>query len=184
MNKLFLVLIFPDSCTWTMIRNFPYFEVKSITENSSTLGNYGNKNVDKNNDKFIMVLDDDFDIVNLIKTGLQKKNYSVFAFTDPHLALEHFKINSSKYDIVISDLRMPSMNGIEFLENVKGIKTDIKIFLMTAFEIADLKSSIESLKIDEFFVKPFSIGELNATINNYYRIKKSELDKETVDSLE
>ena len=35
MNKLFLVLIFPDSCTWTMIRNSPYFEVKSITENSS-----------------------------------------------------------------------------------------------------------------------------------------------------
>jgi DNA-binding response OmpR family regulator len=167
-----------------MIRNSPYFDVKSITENSSTLGNYGNNNVDKNNDKFIMVLDDDFDIVNLIKTGLQKKNYSVFAFTDPHLALEHFKINSSKYDIVISDLRMPSMNGIEFLENVKGIKRDIKIFLMTAFEIADLKSSIESLKIDEFFVKPFSIGELNATINNYYRIKKSEIDKETVDSLE
>ena len=59
-----------------------------------------------------------------------------------------------------------------------------KIFLMTAFEIDDLKSSIESLKIDEFFVKPFSIGELNATINNYYRIKKSEIDKEIVDSLE
>ena len=128
----------------------------------------------KNNDKFIMVLDDDLDLVNLIKTGLQKNGYNVFAFTDPPLALEHFKINSSKYDIVISDLRMPSMNGIEFLENVKGIRSDIKIFLMTAFEIDDLKSQIESLKIDKFFVKPFSIRELNATIHNYYLTKISE----------
>src|SRR5215467_2791968 len=127
-----------------------------------------------------MVLDDDFDLVNLIKTGLQKKNYSVFAFTDPHLALEHFKINSSKYEIVISDLRMPSMNGIEFLKNVKGIRSDIKIFLMTAFEIDDLKSSIGSLKIDEFLEKPFSIRVLNATINNYYKINVLEANKEIV----
>jgi DNA-binding response OmpR family regulator len=126
-----------------------------------------------------MVLDDDFDLVNLIKAGLQKKNYSVFAFTDPHLALEHFKINSSKYEIVISDLRMPSMNGIEFLENIKAIRSDIKIFLMTAFEIDDLKSSIESLKIDEFLIKPFSIRALDATINSHYRIKKLEIDKVT-----
>jgi two-component SAPR family response regulator len=85
--------------------------------------------------------------------------------------LEHFKINSDKYELVISDLRMPSMNGIEFLENVKRIRSDIKIFLMTAFEIDDFKSSISSLKIDEFFEKPFSIGKLSATIDNYYGIK-------------
>lgn len=131
-----------------------------------------------------MVLDDDLDIVSLIKTSLQKNGYDVFAFTDSLLALEHFKINSNKYDIVISDLRMPSMNGIEFLKNVKGIRVDIKIFLMTAFEIDDLKSQIESLKIDGFFVKPFSIRELNATINNYSRIKISHADKENFHSLE
>ena len=131
-----------------------------------------------------MVLDDELELVNLIKTGLQKNGYNVFAFTDPPLALEHFKINSSKYDIVISDLRMPSMNGIEFLENVKGIRSDIKIFLMTAFEIDDLKSQIESLKIDKFFVKPFSIRELNATIHNYYLTKISETDKKNFHLLE
>jgi DNA-binding response OmpR family regulator len=127
-----------------------------------------------NNDKYLMILDDDLDLVNLIKIGLQKKNYMVFAFTDPHLALEHFKINSSKYEIVISDFRMPSMNGIEFLKYVKVIRSNIKIFIMTAFEIDDLKSSIGSLKIDEFLIKPFSIRSLNATINNYYRMKESE----------
>ena len=168
------------------MENATLFGVISTTENSSNNdildGDSNNNN--KNNGRFIMVLDDDFDIVFPIKRGLQRNGYTVFAFTDPHLALEHFKINSSKYYLVISDLRMPSMNGLEFLKNVKRIRSDIKIFLMTAFEIADLKSSIESLKIDEFFVKPFSIGELNATINNYYRIKKSELYKETVDSLE
>jgi DNA-binding response OmpR family regulator len=147
------------------------FDDKQIMENSGILSDNGYNNANKNNGKFIMVLDDDFDILSLIKIGLQKKSYSVFVFTDPHLALEHFKINSDKYELVISDLRMPSMNGIEFLENVKRIRSDIKIFLMTAFEIDDLKSSISSLKIDEFFVKPFSVGKLIAAIDNYYRIK-------------
>jgi DNA-binding response OmpR family regulator len=150
--------------------NSTRFASKSIRKYSGNLSDYGNNNKEKNNDKFIMIVDDDFEILSLIKSGLQRKSDRVFAFTDPHIALDHFKMNSSKYDIVISDLRMPKMNGIEFLENVKRIRSDIKIFLMTAFEVDDLKSLIASLKIDEFFVKPFSIRELIATVDKYYSI--------------
>jgi two-component SAPR family response regulator len=61
---------------------------------------------------------------------------------------------------------MPGMNGFEFLTKVKEIRSDIKIFLMTAFEVNDMKSSlaISSLKINEFIVKPFSIQSLNVYI--------------------
>ena len=53
----------------------------------------------------ILILDDDFDIVTVIKLGLQKhRSYDVYAFTDPALALEHFKVNASKYRLVISVL--------------------------------------------------------------------------------
>jgi two-component SAPR family response regulator len=59
----------------------------------------------------------------------------VFAFTKPLLALEHFKLNHKGYFLVISDIRMPSMNGFEFVKNITRIKPDIKVLLMTAFDI-------------------------------------------------
>jgi len=90
--------------------------------------------------KSILVLDDDPDIGNIFKLGLQKKfAYDVFAFTDPFLALEHFKLNSEIYGLVISDVRMPAMNGYEFVTKVKQINRDVKVCLMSAFEINDLE---------------------------------------------
>jgi DNA-binding NtrC family response regulator len=117
----------------------------------------------------ILTLDDDFDVVNVFRLGLEKYNLKVFGFTDPLLALEHFKINSSNYAIVVSDIRMPTMNGYEFVKKVKEIKPEIKIFLMTAFEINDLEFSraLPSIRIDEFIQKPVSVSNLAATIQKY-----------------
>jgi response regulator RpfG family c-di-GMP phosphodiesterase len=118
---------------------------------------------------FILALDDDFDVVNVFRLGLEKYNLKVFGFTDPLLALEHFKINSSNYEIVVSDIRMPTMNGYEFVKKVKDIKPEIKIFLMTAFEINDIEFSraLPSIRIDEFIQKPVSVSNLAATIQKY-----------------
>ena len=87
----------------------------------------------------ILVLDDEFEIVTMIKSFLQKHGFHVYAFTDPHLALEHFQINARIYGLIISDIRMPQMNGFEFIKKVKGIKPEVKVFFMTAFEINDIE---------------------------------------------
>jgi CheY-like chemotaxis protein len=63
----------------------------------------------------------------------------VFGFTDPSLALEHFRINSEQYSLVISDLRMPEINGYEFIRTVKEIKPEVKVFFMTASERNDIE---------------------------------------------
>jgi two-component system, NtrC family, nitrogen regulation response regulator GlnG len=121
----------------------------------------------------ILILDDEFDLVTVLKQGLERRGFRVFAFTDPFLALEHFKINAHNCDLVISDLRMPGMNGFEFLTKAREIRSDIMIFLMTAFEVNDLNLSvaISSLKIDEFLLKPFSIQNLNVIINKHVSLK-------------
>ena len=118
--------------------------------------------------KSILVLDDDPDNCNIFKLGLERKfDSDVFAFTDPFLALEHFKINPERYGLVISDVRMPSMNGYEFVTKVKQINPDVKICLMSAFEADDIKSDLpKSVKIDEFLQKPLSIGKLTELIGN------------------
>jgi PleD family two-component response regulator len=68
-------------------------------------------------DSKVKVVDDDYDIAELVKMALQRDGFeNVFAFTDPLLALEHFKVNREDYSLVISDIRMPGLNGFEFAE--------------------------------------------------------------------
>ncbi|MFL6327194.1 MAG: response regulator, partial [Nitrososphaeraceae archaeon] len=81
----------------------------------------------------ILVLDDEFDIINPIKHSLQRIGLHVYAFTDPNLALEHFRINCKDYILVVSDIRMPGMNGFEFVRRVREINPAIKVLLMSAF---------------------------------------------------
>jgi DNA-binding NtrC family response regulator len=127
------------------------------------------KNVSKLNTSSILVLDDDFDINTLIKLALQKRGYLVFGFTDPLLALEHFKINHSTYSLVITDLRMPVMNGFEFVRQVKKMNSKIKVLLMTAFEIDQMEFTkiLPKPKIDGFIQKPISMKKMNDIIDKY-----------------
>jgi DNA-binding response OmpR family regulator len=68
-------------------------------------------------DSKVKVVDDDYDIAELVKMALQRDGFeNVFTFTDPLLALEHFKVNREDYSLVISDIRMPGLNGFEFAE--------------------------------------------------------------------
>lgn len=69
-------------------------------------------------------------ITIVLKQDLEKQGFRGFGFTDPLLELEHFKIIFKQYGLVISDLRMPGMNGYEFIKRVKGIKSEVKVFLM------------------------------------------------------
>ena len=120
----------------------------------------------------ILLLDDEIDLVAPFKLLLEKQGFSVSGFTEPLLALEHFQINRDKYRLVISDLRMPGMNGFEFVKKIKELKPEVKVFFMTAFEIDDIefKRLLPSVKIDEFIQKPCSVKSLIAAITKHMDI--------------
>ena len=129
-----------------------------------------NSKIGKKNSGSILVLDDDFDITTLIKIALQRHGYNVFGFTDPLLALEHFKINHSTYSLVISDLRMPSMSGFQFIQNIKLIRPKINVLLMSAFDVigdSEFSTHSSEYEIDGFLQKPISIKKLNSIIKSY-----------------
>jgi DNA-binding NtrC family response regulator len=108
----------------------------------------------------ILVVDDELDIVLIFKQALGRQGYTVFGFTDPLLALEHFKVNSADYGLVITDVRMPRMSGFELAANVKAIKPDAKVVLMSAFEVSDLEFSMPGVKINDFLRKPVDVKTL------------------------
>lgn len=120
------------------------------------------------------MLDDEFDIINPIKHSLQRIGLHVYAFTDPNLALEHFRINCKDYILVVSDIRMPGMNGFEFVRRVREINPAIKVLLMSAFEInsTELSIGLGGAKIEGFIQKPISLHELNTIVKKQLEIKK------------
>jgi DNA-binding NtrC family response regulator len=125
------------------------------------------------NQMMIQVVDDDFDIVNIIKLYLQKVGLNVFGFTDPNLALEHFRINYKDYILIVSDIRMPGMNGFEFVRKVREISPTIKILLMSAFEInsTELSVGLGETKIEGFIQKPISLREMTSIVQKQLEIK-------------
>ena len=114
-----------------------------------------------------MIVDDEIDIVNIFKQGLKRAGFPVYGFTEPALALEHFQINSEKYGTVISDCRMPGINGYELVKKVKEIKPGVNVFLMTAFEIddAEFRRVLPDVKIDGFIQKPISLENFTRIIS-------------------
>ena len=63
----------------------------------------------------VLVVDDEEDIANLIKITLEKDGFKVETFKDPLIALNHFKSDLKKFSVIVSDIRMPGMNGIELV---------------------------------------------------------------------
>ena len=126
--------------------------------------------VGNKNNGSILVLDDDFDISNLLKISLKKQGHSVFSFTDPFLALEHFKINHSTYSLVITDLRMPAMSGFEFLNNIKLIKPKINVVLMSAFDMdgdVEFTNYSKNYDIDGLIQKPIAMKNLYSIVTSH-----------------
>jgi DNA-binding NtrC family response regulator len=120
------------------------------------------------NNKSILAVDDENAIVDIIKQSLQRQEFKVCIFTDPFEALAHFN-SASKEDyhhIVLSDIRMPGMNGYEFIRKVKESNPKVKIMLMSAFEIQEKEfhNILPDIKVDAFLQKPFSIQQLNNVV--------------------
>src|SRR4026208_2620286 len=86
----------------------------------------------------ISIVDDDPDIILLFHEILKSiSGITIFTFTDPILALEHFQVNEYAYVLVISDFKMPGLNGMEFLKKIKELNRFVRTILMTAFQIED-----------------------------------------------
>ena len=107
--------------------------------------------------KKIFVVDDDKSIRWVLEKALTKNNYKVFVYDDPKAMI--LDIENFKPDVIISDIRMPGMSGIDMLEKIKREYPKIPIIIMTAF--SDLETTVSSLKKGayDYITKPFDINE-------------------------
>ena len=118
--------------------------------------------------KIVSIVDDELDSALLFCDALRTINgIQVLKFTDPILALEHLKNNAEDYMLIISDLRMPVINGLQLLKTVKDLNPLIRTILMTAFQIDDSLFQEYTTKriINGFLQKPIDLRQLLAEVN-------------------
>ena len=85
----------------------------------------------------ILLIDDERDDLFVLEKFLTREGFGVKSFSNPREALEHFsRINPSFYDLIVSDIRMPEINGLELYLSLKAIKNDVKILFASCIELA------------------------------------------------
>ncbi|MGC2668803.1 MAG: response regulator [Candidatus Nitrosopolaris sp.] len=100
---------------------------------------------EKNNKKKILIVDDETDVCLTLKVVLEGTGFKVDTFVDPTLALENFK--SSRYDLLILDIKMPVINGFQLYAQMKKIDINITALFLTA--LTDLQE-YEAFKKEVF----------------------------------
>ena len=124
----------------------------------------------------ILIVDDEQHIRSILCEILESLDYNVLAVENGREALEEVKKHS--YDLIISDLMMPEIGGLDLLKQVKAISPDIVVIIMTGF--GTISSAVEAMKYGayEYVLKPFKLNELIYTIKR--GVEKRVLEKKNI----
>jgi len=115
-------------------------------------------------DKCILFVDDEQILVNLGQLMLEELGYNFVVQTNPVKALEIFRTEPDKFDLVITDQTMPIMTGEKLAEELLNIRPDIPIVLCTGYSELITEDKIKTVGIEEFVMKPYELGNLAETI--------------------
>ena len=104
----------------------------------------------------ILVVDDEEDITLVVKKALESNGFTADAFSDPRSALKNFR--PGLYDLVLTDIKMPQMDGFELYREIRRMDGAVKVCFLTAFEM--YQEELEATGVKCFIKKPVSIGYL------------------------
>jgi len=110
----------------------------------------------------ILVLDDEPIVGKRLKPSLEKKGYEVETFTTSAEALKC--IRERQFDIVVTDLKMKGMDGMQFLTEVKEKFPDTEVIVITGFATMDTAKESFNKGVFDFLAKPFKLGEIAEVI--------------------
>jgi two-component system response regulator HydG len=122
----------------------------------------------------LLVIDDEQAMCELLEADLTMRGFDVKWFTSPAEALEELK--QTTYDVILTDLKMPRMDGIQFCRHAVESRPDIPVIVMTAF--GSMETAIEAIRAGayDFVVKPFETEVLKLTLER--AVKHRALQKQ------
>jgi CheY-like chemotaxis protein len=122
----------------------------------------------------ILFVDDEEPIVRMIQQILERLGYQVTSRTSSVEALEAFKAKPDEYDLVITDMTMPNMTGIELAPRLREIRSDIPIIMCTGFSETIDEDRAKNMGILAYIMKPFLIDEIAKTIRKVLDERKEK----------
>ncbi len=117
----------------------------------------------------ILIIDDDPAICEYMQTLLEKDGFVVKTLSDPLLAEQ--EVRQGEYHVIILDLMMPKMDGIEVLRRIRAIDSDIAVVIFTAHP--NLDTAVASMKLDavDYIKKPFNVSEFREVLSRVMKKK-------------
>ncbi len=112
----------------------------------------------------IMFVDDEATFMEMAVEMLKKLGYRVTSFSESMTALKAFKARPVEFDLVITDIKMPQMSGLELVNELHTIRNDIPVVICTGFSDRVTDKRAQELKIKGFLMKPFVMSDLSKTI--------------------
>jgi DNA-binding response OmpR family regulator len=112
----------------------------------------------------ILVIDDEQELLAMMKVMLEEKGYQVFCAAN---GPEGIRINEQENpDLIILDLNMPGMNGIETLLNIRATDANVRVIILTGFGSSDSIRNTAGLNVSEYLSKPFENDALLQVVKN------------------
>ena len=119
----------------------------------------------------ILILDDEKNYLLVLEALLSDAGYAVTPINDPEMAVSY--LEEAEVDVVITDMKMPKMSGLEVLQHVKRNSPSIPVLIMTAF--GSIESAVEVMKYGAFdyITKPFANDELLLSVHNAVELSRA-----------
>ncbi|MFH1374337.1 MAG: response regulator [bacterium] len=114
--------------------------------------------------KPVLIVDDNPNMSSLLSDMLEVFDYPSVRASDGQQALE--ELQKQNFAMIISDLRMPNMTGLELLEKVKSQYPKLPVVLISGYSIAELETETEGCKPDGFLAKPFMMSDIERLLNS------------------
>lgn len=112
----------------------------------------------------IMIIDDEEDILNLFNDFLQRQGYSVTTYNNSIIALQEIEKKPQEFSLILTDIRMPGISGLELAKIVNNLNKDIQVVFMSAFQLDS--NNLKGIRYHEYIQKPVHIKMLLQTVKN------------------
>lgn len=128
--------------------------------------------------KKIFIVDDEEVFRISLADDLKDNGYTIYEYENPRKALE--EINKIKPDIIVTDIKMPKMNGLEFLKEIKTDNGELCVIVMTAYGSVD--TAVQAMKDGayDYIIKPFNLDELLIHLERIYELRRIRNDYQTL----
>ena len=117
----------------------------------------------------VLIVDDEPDLVNLFTDALKAADLNAIGFDHPLTALEYIRDNHNTICLIVTDWRMPDIDGLELTKRVNEIDNEIGIMLMSAYELDE--DQLKEINKDDYLKKPVHMRNLIDSIKREYFAK-------------